>query len=166
MNKHTKRKILVAFLFLTMASISLASVSSARQTILANNSRYAGLLEVRLFDGNYGDYDDDGNEDDVMCYIEVTYLVEVHRKKYDCYIEMLLPNGMTFNYGFWVATTNPVVTLQLMFFNHAIASGDYTISAEVLFHFPGVDYYDATAIIFDPPSEKIPDSEPTFQIRH
>lgn len=166
MNKRIRRTIIVAFLFAGILSLTFSSFASARRIITSSNSKYANLLQVRLFDGDYGDFDEDGNEDDVECYIEITYLVEVHRKKYDCYIQLLLPNGESFEYGFWVSTIYSIVTLQLVFLNHVTTSGDYTVSAEVLFHFPGCDYYDDSTIIFDPPSERIPDSEPTFEVRY
>ncbi|MHA1691546.1 MAG: hypothetical protein ACTSU7_07890 [Candidatus Heimdallarchaeaceae archaeon] len=165
MNKRIRRAIITTFLFTGIISLSFVSLASAKTVITSSNSKYADLLQVRLFDGDYGDFDEDGNEDDVECYIEVSYLVEVRRKKYDCYIQLLLPNGESFEYGFWVLTTYPVVTLQLVFLNHATTSGDYTVIAEVLFHFPGCYYYDASTIIFDPPTERIPDSEPTFEVR-
>ncbi|MHA1684870.1 MAG: hypothetical protein ACTSYD_00530 [Candidatus Heimdallarchaeaceae archaeon] len=150
------RKLIVLIIVVFIAIGFMASLS-----VFGKNDKkdYSQKLVVSLFDGAYGDYDDDGHEDDVQCYMTIQYLTDIVRKKYRAIVHLTLPSGETYDYGFFVNTFCNKVTFRLLFYNHAREAGDYKITVELLYYVPGL-YYDTTHIVFDPPTEQIPDTEP------
>jgi len=154
---NSKIRNLVVLIIVTLFATSfIASLS-----VMGKNDKkdYNQKLIVSLFDGAYGDYDSDGHEDDVQCYMSIHYLTDVVRKKYRAVVHLTLPSGKTYDYAFLVNTFCNQLTFRLLFYNHAREAGDYKITVELLYYVPGL-YYDTTHIIFDPPTEQIPDTEP------
>lgn len=116
-------------------------------------------LQIRLFDPSYGDYDEDGKEDDVKCYLEVIIASETVRKTFISDIYLILPNGDVYSYSILVSMITNSIILQIVFMNHAYVSGDYTIRAEINLFTQGY-FFDYVEIVFDPPSEEVPDDDP------
>lgn len=141
----------------TITAMTLIVPGVVGKSPLSRN--YSQSLIVSLFDGAYGDYDHDGHEDDVECYMTIQYLTEETRNKYKVAVHLTLPSGTTYDYGFFVNTVYSKLTFRLLFYNHARESGDYNVTVELLYQVPGL-YYDTADIIFDPPTEQIPDTEP------
>ncbi len=154
----------VAILLLSMFILisCYAVFSLPRDDSLSQTSTDEAII-LHLYNGTYGDYDDDNREDDVSCYLDVSINRNVVRKVFMLDITLILPNSDTYVYSILVSTIYDFVTFHMLFINHAYVAGDYTIVAEVLLLNQGY-YYDLAELIFDPPTEEIPDAEPFFLV--
>ncbi|MHA1303373.1 MAG: hypothetical protein ACTSQE_03785 [Candidatus Heimdallarchaeaceae archaeon] len=159
-----KRKVLliltgVFFVFLFILP-ALASASP-----LSNSTRDASsedIIQIDIYGATYGDFDGDSVEDDVECYVTVTFHQGINRKKFDIYAYLELPNDDLYAYGIMVNTFRFQMTFHLIFYNHAYVSGDYTITVHLILAQKG-NYYGYASVIFDPPREEEPDSDPIFE---
>ncbi|UJG43154.1 MAG: hypothetical protein K9W46_12365 [Candidatus Heimdallarchaeum endolithica] len=121
-------------------------------------------IQFSINGATYGDFDGDGNEDDIECYIDIHFNPEINRKKVELYVELHLPNGDIFIYKIMVNTFLTDVSLHLFFYNHAYVSGDYIIIAHIFLAQLG-NYYTNCYVVFDPPREEEPDSDPIFECK-
>ncbi len=159
MNKKALKFTLLVLIFIGLLSGTTSLLSSARRVLDATDGSYSDIMSLKLFDGSYGDYDGDGNEDDVRCYLNVTVTDAITRKKYEMYIDLILPNGDVWSYGYRVLTFSSEMTFEIIFWNHAYTPGDYEVSVHFYLMHSSV-LYDHTNLIFDPPTEEEPDAEP------
>ncbi len=149
---------LLLVLILAMGTMAIVDALPKKES---SPSATSVPLTITLFDGAYGDYDGKGYEDDVECYFTVTIANDYNRKSFMTDILLVLPDGTSFMYTMLVSMFQETITFRLLFLNHALVSGDYYIKAEI-FLFKSGYVYDWTDILFDPPSERIPDDDPTF----
>lgn len=120
-------------------------------------------LTLHLYNGSYGDFDGDGEEDDLEVYLDIIINSDKVRKNFMVYLHVYVPNGDVYAHSFLCNTIHNDNTFLLHFIDHAYAPGDFTITAEINLFSQGV-YYDETEITFDPPTEKTPDDEPYMTI--
>lgn len=120
-------------------------------------------FSITLFDGSYGDYDDDGHIDDLQCFLRIATNSDTARNNIAVGITLTLPNGDVYYYTIYVTTIYDYVVLKLLFINHAYVPGDYCISAQANL-FGGGILYSQHEIIFDPPTEQIPDDDPFLTV--
>ncbi len=117
-------------------------------------------LQLSITQGYYADVDADGYEDDV--YIETTFrILCTNRANFDYYIELILPSGTTFTYGYRVTTRLNTLTFHNDFFDHALESGDYTVNVYVIMKTGGTALVH-DQLIFDPPGGS--NSDPKFSL--
>ena len=164
----TKKLAKVSLIYLLLLSLTLISSQinafSLNKTILEDTSPH-DIVKVSLYNASYGDYDGDGNLDDIECFASVSFSQVINRKKFDIYTHLFLPNGDVYGYLIMVNTFRSRMEFQLLFFNHAYVSGDYTITMEVYLAQKGNFFSDFTYIVFDPPRDEEPDSDPIFEVR-
>ncbi len=147
------------FLSFFFSSVTLSYALPFTQTLSTNDSNSANLLALRLFDGDYGDFDSDGREDDIEVFLEISMSEELKRKNLMLELSVYLPNGDSYAYSIMISTVYDTIVLHILFFNHAYVPGDYTVKAEINLFTEG-HYYSQTEITFDPPSEEVPDDDP------
>ncbi|MBN1330099.1 MAG: hypothetical protein JXA54_11555 [Candidatus Heimdallarchaeota archaeon] len=152
-----KRYLLLAFILMLISNVTLIHALPNNRANTLNST--TNTLQIRLFDPSYGDYDEDGKEDDVKCYLEVIIASETVRKTFISDIYLILPNGDVYSYSILVSMITNSIILQIVFMNHAYVSGDYTIRAEINLFTQGY-FFDYVEIVFDPPSEEVPDDDP------
>jgi len=154
--KTSKIFLTVLFLLLPIITLQVASVTPpVRLTTTATTER----LHLKLYNATYGDFDDDGKNDDIICHLDITVNSELHRKTLLAEITLTLPNGDSYSYSILVSIVSNTITLTIYFMNHAYVPGDYHIKAEVNLYTEGV-YYSSAELYFDPPSEEVPDDDP------
>ncbi|RLD42361.1 MAG: hypothetical protein DRI86_11830 [Bacteroidetes bacterium] len=146
---------------LSVVSVLLINSTYLNSAIATKVTRdYSTKLTIRLHDASYGDYDNDGRQDDIQTFMDVSYLLDNHNKRYRVLITLITPDNQEYQYEIRVLVSfSEVLCFHLLFYNHAKVSGIYTITADIVYYVPGF-YSDSANIVFDPPSEKIPDSEP------
>jgi len=157
------KKIYIMLIVFSFTISSLSFIHALPQDDSVNTSSTTSLLSLRLFNATYNDFDDDGKKDDVECFLTIKLSDEKTRKNFICDIHIYLPNGDNYSYSILVSMVYDTVTLRLLFMNHAYTPGDYTIKAEINLFTNGY-YYDETDIVFDPPSEEVPDDDPYLQV--
>ncbi|MHA1115024.1 MAG: hypothetical protein ACTSRR_01950 [Candidatus Heimdallarchaeaceae archaeon] len=155
-NMQLKKKLLLLIIgFMVVSSF----VKALPQDDSVSTSSTNNLLRLSLYDASYNDFDDDGRMDDVECFLDIVISDDLNRKNFICDISIYLPNGDSYEYSILVSMKYDSITLRIVFMNHAYVSGDYRIKVEINLFTSGF-YYDETDIVFDPPSEEIPDDEP------
>ncbi|UJG40440.1 MAG: hypothetical protein K9W45_11430 [Candidatus Heimdallarchaeum aukensis] len=160
MNKSIKILLITVLVFSTI--LLFPFINNSPQAVNLKNINEEEYIQISIEGATYGDFDNDDNEDDIECYVNILFNPELNRKKVELYIELYLPNGDAFVYKVMINTFLTDVTLHLFFYNHAYVSGDYTIVAHIFLAQLG-NYYTNCYVVFDPPREEEPDSDPIFE---
>jgi hypothetical protein len=150
MKKLTKYIILT--ILLSSFIIGLTFISRDIRADIDDNNEYD--IELNLYYATYGDYDNDGVEDD--CYFEAKlYLRNIRQAKSCWFLTIELPSGYTFEFKFYcsIDSSDGVVDITIYAFNTAIESGWY-IGTLYCYLYGFANFYIGTydKIIFDPPS--------------
>ncbi len=140
------RSVLILMLCVGLVSI-LPVVSASTATTQSTNEQVSITLEIT--DAYYCDADDDGLEDDVVGFFDIT-LSGQSRYTFDVYTSLTLPSGTVYSYAYVVNTRLELLHCVMYFYNHATESGDYTFSVEIVSYTGGVAYC-AAEYTFDPP---------------
>ena len=152
--------------FIVFLALSLSSVMSKGVVQQSFSGPFSTeTFEISVYDASYGDYDDDNHVDDIKCFMKLEAFDNFSRNTFLLDIYLIDPAGAEYSYSLLVSTFYNGITFKLLFINHANVPGDYTIRVEANFHYQGT-YYGACEIIFDPPTEQIPDDEPflTYEV--
>ena len=172
-----KKRLLLASLLLIICLFPTGVVS----LVLENSDL---KISVEVNQGYYGDMDNDGRANDVIVKFNLVFksqqpLIDVinDNKQFQFDVSLILPSGYTFFYSYTnrelfdilgqyydFNTTFLVTKIELIFFDHALESGDYTFIATLtMFDFKSV-ISGSTSIIFDPPgsTQGPPPPEPEF----
>ncbi|MHA1400091.1 MAG: hypothetical protein ACTSQE_07065 [Candidatus Heimdallarchaeaceae archaeon] len=152
-------KLCIVFVFLSITIGFYKTSALAQQNTVANLSSTDTVLYLSLYNASYGDFDQDSRIDDIECFLDVQIFTETARATFRLEIYLTTPEGVEYPYSLLVSTSYDSITLQLLFMNHANTPGDYSIRVEANLLTQG-HYYDWEDIIFDPPTEQIPDDEP------
>ncbi|MCF2142396.1 MAG: hypothetical protein K9W42_01665 [Candidatus Heimdallarchaeota archaeon] len=153
-----KKKAIILF-FCGLFLLPIVTAQAATPPVRLTTNSTVSRLQLKLYNATYGDLDTDGKADDIICYLDVEIISDLHRKTFMIEITVILPNGDNYAYSILVSTVNNKATIILQFMNHAYVAGDYCIKAEVNLYTEGI-YYNSTEIYFDPPSEEVPDDDP------
>lgn len=120
---------------------------------------------VNVIEGNYGDYDGDGYEDDVISIFEINNILGCQATiEGIIYIELILPSGFIHNYTINLHDTLYTKwTITIEWYNAASESGWYEINVELdswaIFSQGITDLKGEGSLIFDPPDEN-PNPDP------
>ena len=106
-------------------------------------------LRLDVVTGYYADLDNDGTADDVYGKV-VLDLMCGNRYRFDYKVTLTLPSGFSVSDYMSINTRLNSLVIETVFYNYALESGDYIISAEGLLSTGGLSYTYAD-IIFDPP---------------
>ncbi|MFX1254086.1 MAG: hypothetical protein ACFFCZ_20905 [Promethearchaeota archaeon] len=144
----------ILLLFVSMSSFVFAAYAASEITLYENDGDY--ILRLSITDAYYTNLD--GNKVlDVVAYFTVRF----YRDDYNImiYPTLQLPSGDAFNYSFDI--TNDAdgyysrVDYQLLFYDHALETGDYTlfIKVEAIKQrwYSSYYCYDVADFTFDPP---------------
>ena len=105
-------------------------------------------ISVRVIDAYYSDLDNDTYQDDIYALVRFE-LSGALRYYFDYYVTLTLPSGYNFSYAFAIIATGSF-DLNHYFFDHAIESGNYTLSVFVILKTEGIST-DSHIYVFDPP---------------
>ncbi len=149
----------VFLLFIIVPSFVLADKTSK---VTKKDADTEVVGHIVIHDATYGDFDGDNNNDDIECYITVTFSDSITRKRFDMYVSLYLPNGDVYKYDVMVNTFRSNMTFHVVFYNHAYVAGEYTIGVDIILSQKG-NCYGYDVVTFDPPREEEPDSDPLFE---
>ena len=134
-----------------MSSFVFAAYAASDVTLCENDGDR--ILRLIITDAYYTDLDGD-TVLDVVAYFRVYF----YREDYDIYIypTLQLPSGQAFSYGFDITCYSYYYyyyTFQLLFYDHALETGDYTLFIEIytIKQWSQYSCYDVADLTFDPP---------------
>ncbi|MBN1331221.1 MAG: hypothetical protein JXA54_17260 [Candidatus Heimdallarchaeota archaeon] len=154
MKKNTK----VSLVFSLVFFIILGSYLSFHTTnIIGDYDPTKNYISFKIIEANYGDYDQDTYEDDVI-------VKAVFRSNFIgpvltfLYFDLVLPSGITFSYSFQVTliSTGSQILITITSYNTATEAGWYT--TKITGFFICDDYLSTrtSSFTFDPPTENGP----------
>lgn len=159
MKKFTK-VILVSFLVL-FAVIPISNVLG--ELYVADNEI---TVIINITNAYYTALDDDGIENDVVANFDMTVIKNSNRHsnerlKFNLYVELILPSGLNYIYGYRVSCKKGVsVSPVIYLYNHATEPGWYTIELTCILADRGlVTGVGTESLVFDPPGGT-PGTEP------
>ncbi|MHA1685442.1 MAG: hypothetical protein ACTSYD_03420 [Candidatus Heimdallarchaeaceae archaeon] len=155
--KKLTKLFVVLLLFLSIYQLRSSFVYSASRSLDV-------VFTITLFDASYGDFDEDSIVDDIQCFLHIFTNSDTARTTLTILLSLTLPNGDQYSYSLFISTDYDNLTLKLLFINQAYVSGDYCINAEANLYGEGVSYAQYE-LIFDPPTEQIPDDDPFLTIQ-
>ena len=138
----------LTFFALFVLILSPAMGAAGNKKITTSECSKPALI-LNVVDGYYGDLDNDGVSDDVYGKVTVD-LMCANRFRFDYKITLTLPSGFQTSDYLSINTRLHALVFETVFYNYALESGDYIISAEGLLSTGGLSYT-YSDIIFDPP---------------
>ena len=145
----------------TILFISIITIIAMGFAATKNVSSYSDYPEEFEFgfgfdEGYYGDFDDDGSQDDVRL---ITELDTNFQGNVYCnlYLDLHLPSGYTFHFlirGWFYTDGSTMFTITL--YNTALESGWYLSEIDGYFYLPNHTVFVYDFIWFDPPTPTSP----------
>lgn len=138
------------YIFLLFCILALSTVlpvfGLSSVTFMSKNEKIEATLTIT--DAFYTDLDND----EVYDIVSYFYLVfnGHHYLKVKLYVNLILPSGFVFSYKWNIGTDNFIYFGQINFYDHAIESGNYTLSIRAKVSIGGTN----TGLVeyeFDPP---------------
>ncbi len=156
------KKIMAYTIIITFVIISLYMTEiNARNTFVSISSTDSPTVSITVKDAFYGDADGDGKQDDVIAYIEHNF-TGATRYQLDVYPTLILPSGDEYTWYYTLNTRLSSVTVIAYFYNHALESGNYTLTIDAFLKTGGISHAQDSHI-FDPPGGK-GDNPPDFSV--
>ncbi len=138
---------LLTFVMMVGSISALPVVTASTVTVQSTNDQVT--IKVQILDAYYTDADGDGNEDDVIAYFDLSFEGNA-RYNIDVYPSLTLPSGSEYTYAYVINTRLSIVHCTMYFYNHALESGDYIFSVQVVSYIGGV-VSGTASYVFDPP---------------
>ncbi len=129
--------------------ITPVAVIAANKKLSTQEACDKPSLGLRVVEGYYADIDNDGTADDVYGRVVIDLMCG-NRFRFDYKVTLTLPSGFSVSDYLSINTRLKTLVIETVFYNYALESGDYIISAEGLLSTGGLSYTYAD-IIFDPP---------------
>jgi len=159
MKKFTK-VILVSFLML----FAVLPISTVIGELYVTDNEITVIINIT--DAYYTALDNDGIENDIVANFDMTIFkndrkYSNERIKFDLYVELILPSGLNYIYGYRVSCKGCVsVSPVIYLYNHATEPGWYTIVLTCVLADRGlVTGMGSEYLVFDPPGGT-PGTEP------
>ncbi len=132
----------------TVVLLIPSQFATAGAPVFNTSTSDAPSISVRVVEAYYADLDNDTFQDDIYALVRFSLSGAV-RYNFDYYVTLTLPSGYNFSYAFAI-NTGESFELNHYFFDHAIESGNYTLSVLVVLRTGGIST-DSHVYVFDPP---------------
>ncbi len=150
---------IVAILLFLM--LSPFNVNARNGNLVTTTASSEEIVNVVILDAYYCDLDNDSYKDDIYAEVKLN-LLGSNFYALDYYVNLTLPSGTLFSYYAKVNTNMNEVILKNFFYNHALESGDYTLTVKVVLKNGGM-LTDSHSFVFDPPGGS-DGADPSFDL--
>ena len=134
---------------LLLATVAILSVPAAASEVTVQSTNRQVTITLTILNAEYTDADDDGLQDDVVAYFDIS-LSGKERYSLELTLSLTLPSDNEYAYTYLVNTRLSMLHCTIYFYNHATEQGDYVFHAHIVSHVGGV--VDGSAQYeFDPP---------------
>ncbi len=151
MKNKTKKTILLSIIFATILAGMLFVSLNVKADKDDDDSVYGTL---KIIYANYGDFDDDDVEDDIIIKAKLKLDIEDYAKSY-WYLNLKLPSDKIFHFSFdaTIRESDRTITIIITTFNTAEEPGWYKATLTGIFFMEDIDGYLILEdeIEFDPP---------------
>ncbi len=143
------RRNLISILLLSVLIIAASSTVAYASSVTVRSSNRQVSVTLSIVEAFYTDADGDGYEDDVVGYFDI-FLGGRQRYTMDISPALTLPSGESYTYLYTVNTRLSTLHCTMYFYDHALESGNYTFSVDIVLYTGGVAA-GQTHYSFDPP---------------